>query len=97
LLTTWDADGNGCGYNETTKDYPYLYYPVIDPASLAAADPTADPTGAVSQVLAFGICVSECPKQGEDADCVKPTFITNQANHYVGCVYSIVETDKGYP
>jgi len=31
LLTTWDADGNGCGYNETTKDYPYLYYPMIDP------------------------------------------------------------------
>ena len=25
LLTTWDADKNGCGFNKTTKDYPYLY------------------------------------------------------------------------
>lgn len=30
LLTLWDADRNGCGYNTTTKDYPYLYYPTID-------------------------------------------------------------------
>jgi len=30
LLTSWDADGNGCGYNTTTKDYPYLYFPSID-------------------------------------------------------------------
>jgi len=30
LLTTWDYDGNGCGYNKTTKDYPYLYYPSVD-------------------------------------------------------------------
>jgi len=37
LLTTWDYDskiilnkfiqGNGCGYNKTTLDYPYLYWP----------------------------------------------------------------------
>jgi len=30
LATGWDADGNGCGFNETTKDYPLLYYPTID-------------------------------------------------------------------
>ena len=23
----WDGDQNGCGYNETTKDYPFLYFP----------------------------------------------------------------------
>ena len=27
LLTMWDSDGNGCGYNATTKDYPLLYFP----------------------------------------------------------------------
>ena len=30
LLTTFDGDGNGCGLNDTTKNYPYLYFPVID-------------------------------------------------------------------
>ena len=33
FLTMWDADGNGCGFN-ATKDYPYLYYPIIDIESL---------------------------------------------------------------
>lgn len=30
LLTTWDADGNGCGYSEATIDYPFLYFPALD-------------------------------------------------------------------
>ena len=30
LMTTWDYNGNGCGYNTSTKDYPLLYYPTID-------------------------------------------------------------------
>jgi len=30
LLTTWDYDGNGCGYSDLTLDYPYLYFPTID-------------------------------------------------------------------
>jgi len=77
LLTTWDADGNGCGYNETTKDYPYLYYPIVDPKSLSNADPSADPAGAVSQVLAFGVCVKKCPDISETVDCVPATYMTN--------------------
>lgn len=48
LITTWDADENGCGYNETTKDYPFLYFPVIDPKELANADPAADPAGTIN-------------------------------------------------
>ena len=48
LITTWDADENGCGYNETTKDYPFLYFPVIDPKQLANADPAADPVGTIN-------------------------------------------------
>mgnify|MGYP007089933915 CR=1 FL=1 len=30
LLTSWDGNGRGCGYNTTTKDYPFLYFPTID-------------------------------------------------------------------
>ena len=26
LITGWDGDRMGCGLNETTKDYPYLYW-----------------------------------------------------------------------
>jgi len=34
LMTVWDYNGNGCGYNSSTKDYPFLYYPAIDYESL---------------------------------------------------------------
>ena len=27
LAVGWDNEQNGCGYNETTKDYPFLYWP----------------------------------------------------------------------
>ena len=37
LLTTWDADGNGCGYSPATKDYPFLYFPAIDYNAAASA------------------------------------------------------------
>jgi len=30
LTTMWDYDGNGCGYSNETKEYPYLYFPAID-------------------------------------------------------------------
>ena len=30
LITPFDKDGNGCGMNETTKEYPFLYFPTID-------------------------------------------------------------------
>ena len=31
LITLADGDGNGCGYDAPVKEYPYLYYPTIDP------------------------------------------------------------------
>lgn len=58
LLTTWDYDGYGCGYNESTKLYPYLYYPVVD---VQAVSPSAAPADAARQILSFGTCVQECP------------------------------------
>jgi choline transporter-like protein 2/4/5 len=34
LMTAWDYNGNGCGYNSSTKEFPFLYYPAIDYESL---------------------------------------------------------------
>ena len=62
LLTGWDADRNGCGYSEVTKDYPYLYFPTIDfeavkKAAEAAGEKAPDPR----DVLKFSVCVKKCP------------------------------------
>ena len=48
LLIGWDSDLNGCGYNETTKDYPFLYWP--EPPSL---DLKADLEGNIAFRLVF--------------------------------------------
>ena len=37
LLTTWDYNGTGCGFDELTKDYPYLYFPAIDASAANSA------------------------------------------------------------
>lgn len=58
LLTTWDYDGNGCGYNETTLEYPYLYYPTIDIQGAAAKGASVE---TAKEILRYGVCVQECP------------------------------------
>ena len=93
LVTTWDADRNGCGYNKTTEDYPFLYFPVIDPKALSEADPSADPAGAVSQVLAFGTCVKKCPKTGASVECMPPTYMTTQQKNYKDCQFSFTDVN----
>ena len=63
FLTMWDADGNGCGFN-ATKDYPYLYYPMIDVESLQRSGKIKDASdvkAAARQLLAYGTCVKKCP------------------------------------
>jgi hypothetical protein len=45
--------------------------------------------------LAFGACVKKCPKLSENVDCKPPTYITNQAENYVGCVYSLTPVQYG--
>lgn len=30
FLMMWDADGNSCGNSTAVKDYPYLYFPMIN-------------------------------------------------------------------
>jgi len=75
LLTLWDADANGCGYNTTTKDYPYLYYPTIDFKAAQKADPSVK---SASAILKFGVCVKECPSGDEKSpvQCHKPAYMT---------------------
>jgi choline transporter-like protein 2/4/5 len=72
LLTTWDANGNGCGYNTTTKDYPYLYFPTIDLEAAKKADPSVK---SISDVLRFGVCVKTCPTGNNPVICKKPTYM----------------------
>jgi hypothetical protein len=38
IVIGWDFDGNGCGYSETTKDFPYLYWPAPDISDLEGID-----------------------------------------------------------
>ena len=90
LLTAWDADGNGCGYNATTKDYPYLYFPSIDLESLKNA--TNDPSmESVTEVLRYSMCVKECPKgiEEETINCKMPKAFSNILGYFDQCVFLI--------
>ena len=44
--------GNGCGLNEPTKDYPYLYWPAVEISDFYDA-------------LKRSTCVKECPSADE--------------------------------
>ena len=67
LLTTWDYDGNiliclpvispfsignGCGLNDTTKDFPLLYFPGVEISDFYDA-------------LKYSTCVKSCPTADE--------------------------------
>jgi len=93
LLTTWDYDGNGCGYNETTKDYPYLYFPALDTSGAQSAVSSAQSGNAggvstgIMETLKYSTCVKECPLATGPVNCYKPTFMSNNAAKYLDCVY----------
>ena len=61
LLTTWDANGNGCGFSNKTEDYPFLYFPTIDFEAAKKADPNN--VNSFTEVLKFSTCVKECPSK----------------------------------
>jgi choline transporter-like protein 2/4/5 len=86
LLTPWDYDGNGCGYDAPTLEYPYLYFPTIntDAAQAAAKNPTS---ASVADILKYGTCVKECPKATGVVDCRAPTFMKTDPNAYKDCVF----------
>jgi hypothetical protein len=57
LLIGWDSDSNGCGYSNTTKDYPYLYWPQ-SPSTDMVAQINAGNFSDVISILSNGVCVS---------------------------------------
>jgi hypothetical protein len=65
LLTTWDYDGNPCGYpskSNATIDYPYLYFPAIDYNSVAGQGGDGGINAAsMTELLKYSTCVKECP------------------------------------
>lgn len=75
LLTSWDYDRNGCGYNETTKDYPYLYFPAPDISNF-----TSDPLSAFK----YSTCVKSCPTANSSIPvlCKEPSFFSELDKFY---------------
>jgi hypothetical protein len=71
LLTTWDYDGNGCGFNTSTVNYPYLYFVAPDVSNLTAI--TTNPLKA----FAYTACVSSCPTNTSTVNCYPPSFFNN--------------------
>jgi hypothetical protein len=80
LLTTWDYDGNGCGYNKTTMDYPYLYFVAPDVSNLTTL--STDPLKAFS----YTACVKTCPKDQAAVFCKEPSFFTGNIK-FKNCEY----------
>ena len=83
-MTAWDADGNGCGYTERTKDYPYLYFPTID----FKAAQGATGLSALTEILKFSVCVKNCPDGEPESivDCYKPSFMIGSP-YYSNCTF----------
>jgi hypothetical protein len=71
LLTGWDADSNGCGYSNATKDYPYLYWPAPNINFNATSKDPAE----YMKIFKFSTCVKSCPS-GNNAtkvECLQPS------------------------
>mmetsp|Transcript_48467 Transcript_48467/g.65806 ORF Transcript_48467/g.65806 Transcript_48467/m.65806 type:complete len:655 (-) Transcript_48467:96-2060(-) len=90
LLTGWDYDGNGCGYSEATKDYPYLYWPAPDPSAFDNAvdfssgfDYTSLGVDQLNALFKYGTCVKECPSTTTAAiECMPPSFINANPTYW---------------
>lgn len=59
--------GNGCGYNASTKDYPYLYFPGPDISNISS-----DPL----EAFKYSVCVKSCPSGNSNTTvlCKEPSF-----------------------
>ena len=93
MLTAWDSDGNGCGYSEATKDYPYLYWPRPPSGSdIKTAIENLDYTAALG-LLKEGTCVKKCPSADKRTavQCYRTRAMASQTAYAGGCVYQIGE------
>ena len=70
LLTIgWDSDRNGCGWNTTTKDYPYLYWPQA-PTTQMIEDLSKGNVDDILDLFNTGTCVKTCPEdESKPIDC----------------------------
>lgn len=59
--------GNGCGYNATTKDYGYLYWPAPDVSAISSD---------YYQAFKYSMCVKSCPSSSKTdvVTCKEPSF-----------------------
>lgn len=96
LLTTYDFDKNGCGMNETTKDFPYLYFPFVD---LEAAQKVSPSAASIGDVLAFATCVKKCPGSSDSipVECKAPSYMTQQPDKFKDCAYYMGGVTLGKP
>ena len=86
LTIGWDSDGNGCGWSDATKDYPYLYWPESPLESMKDAIEAFDLDGVI-ELLNKGVCVKECPDAvvGTTVDCKLTTDILADST-FNGCI-----------
>ena len=86
LLTSWDADGKGCGYSPETKDYPYLYF-VAPNMNFNAS--SKDPKELL-KVFKYAACVKECPTADNRTEvlCRLPElFNKDLPGKFINCTY----------
>lgn len=90
MLTMWDADKKGCGYSPEVKDYPYLYFPIVD--IKAARQNQNNLEDAVKELLRFGTCVKECPTAEGPVECHKTAYMSTdpmKVNFDKPCIYAV--------
>ena len=71
---------NGCGLNETTKDFPLLYFPAPDVSSISSGEYDA---------FTYSTCVKSCPTNDTKTpvECHEPTFFITQGDKFKDCQY----------
>ncbi len=80
--------GNGCGYSNATKDYPYLYWPApnlkINTSSTNPADYMA--------IFKYSTCVKTCPSADNrtQVECLQPKiFNVDQPGKFINCTFYV--------
>ena len=84
LVIGWDSDANGCGFSETTKSYPLLYWPMMPDQQMVNQIQTGNYTEAI-KLLNFGTCVRECPAETKDTVDCKATLHMKSNDKYRSC------------
>ena len=72
--------GNGCGLNETTKDFPLLYFPAPDVSAISSGEYDA---------FTYSTCVKSCPSNDTSTpvECKEPAFFVTESENFKNCQY----------